>query len=279
MTHDQIREMVRRVNPIPDPSMLEIVDVPVLTTPLERRTEMQIDDRPGTEVQVDRNRRRGPLVGIAAVAVILVAGLVFLLARENTSVAEPAPNATRISPDEMDSPLAPGAYFVDIDGDGASSVGGTFVIEDSGWTSLPAGARKEFGEDFVSLLVVQVDQVWSPACGGDEPLPAGATAEALANQVAAAGFTIREALAPVTAFGHDGHHLAIETTGCVGDQSPVWQGPTFGRFYQAPGQVVNYWFLDVEGTPVMIESASFASSPEEDVAELRAVLDTLVITP
>ena len=210
MTHDQIREMVRRVNPIPDPSMLEIVDVPVLTTPLERRTEMQIDDRPGTEVQVDRNRRRGPLVGIAAAAVILVAGLVFFLARENTPVAEPAPNATRISPDEMDSPLAPGAYFVDIDGDGASSVGGTFVIEDSGWTSLPAGARKEFGEDFVSLLVVQVDQVWSPACGGDEPLAAGATAEALANQVAAAGFTIREALAPVTAFGHDGHHLAIE---------------------------------------------------------------------
>ena len=52
MTHDQIREMVRRVNPIPDPSMLEIVDVPVLTTPLERRMEMQIDDRP-TEVEAD----------------------------------------------------------------------------------------------------------------------------------------------------------------------------------------------------------------------------------
>ena len=25
MTHDQIREMVRRVNPIPDPSVFEIV--------------------------------------------------------------------------------------------------------------------------------------------------------------------------------------------------------------------------------------------------------------
>ncbi len=29
----------------------------------------------------------------------------------------------------------------------------------------------------------------------------------------------------------------------------------------------------------MVEAASFASSPEEDVAELQAVLDTLVITP
>ena len=44
--------------------------------------------------------------------------------------------------------------------------------------------------------------------------------------------------------------------------------------------MVEYWFLDVEGTPVMIE-ASWApgSSPEEDVTELQDVLDTLVITP
>ena len=118
--------------------------------------------------------------------------------------------------------------FVDTDGDEASSVGGTFVIEDSGWTSLPAGARKEFGEDFVSLLVVQVDQVWSPVCGGGEPLAAGSTAEALANQVAAAGFTIREALAPVTAFGHDGHHLAIETPGASATRVPYGKDPHSG---------------------------------------------------
>ena len=54
MTHDQIREMVRRVNPIPDPTMLEIVDVPVLTTPLERRTDMQTDNREVTEVPAGR---------------------------------------------------------------------------------------------------------------------------------------------------------------------------------------------------------------------------------
>ena len=108
MTHDQIREMVRRVNPIPDPSMLEIVDVPALTTPLERRTDMQIDDKPGAEVLADGNRRRGPLVGIAAAAVLLIAGLVLFLTRDNTPVAEPAPNDTELT-DEFQ-PLAPGAY-------------------------------------------------------------------------------------------------------------------------------------------------------------------------
>jgi hypothetical protein len=282
MTHDQIREMVRRVNPIPDPRTLEIVDVPVLTTPLERRTEMQIDDRPGTEVQADRKRRRGPLVGMAAAAVILLAGLVFVLARDNTPVAEPAPNATPINPEEMDVLLEPGAFFVDTDGDEASSIGGTFVIEGTGWSTIGAGARKVFGEDFVSLLIVEVDQVWSPACEIPAPAPvaAGTTAEALANQFAANGFTITDALAPVSAFGHDGHHLVAEMpAGCTGDEVFVWQGPTFGRFYQRPGQIVEYWFLDVEGTAVMVEASWFPFSQEEDVAELRAVLDTLVITP
>jgi hypothetical protein len=285
MTHDQIREMVRRVNPILDPSTLEIVDAPVLTTPLERRTEMQIDDKPGTEVQADRNRRRGPLVGIAAAAVILIAGLVLFLTRDNnTAVAEPAPNATQIAAEDMDAPLAPGAYFVDTDGDEASSLRGTFVIEGSGWTSLPSGARKVFGDDYVAFLVVEVDEVWSPACEIPAPAPAaaGSTAADLANQIAGNGFTVREALAPVSAFGHEGHHLVTEVpAGCANESHMVWAGPVFaGRYYQADGQVVEDWFLDVEGTPIMVEATWFpGSSPEEDVTELRAVLDTLVLTP
>ena len=49
--------------------------------------------------------------------------------------------------------------------------------------------------------------------------------------------------------------------------------------YQAEGQIVEYWFLDVEGTTVMVEANSFPVSFAEDVTELRAVIDTLVITP
>lgn len=279
MTHDQIDRMVRKANPLPDSSVLGAVDAPVLTTQLERRRDMQTGNREVTEGR-GQNRWRGPLVGIATAAVILVAGLVFFLTRDDTPVAERAPNATQISLEEMDSPLAPGAYFVDTDGDDVSSLRGTFVIEGSGWSSVIAGARKVFGEEYVSLLVVEVDEVFSSACEEPVSQPAGSTAEALANQIAAAGFTVREALAPVNAFGYDGHHLVVEMpAGCTGDQLPVWDGPTFGRFYQTPGQVVEYWFLDVEDTPVMVEATWFPSSPEEDVAELQAVLDTLVVTP
>lgn len=286
MTHDQIREMVRRVNPIPDPTMLEIVDVPDLTTPLERRTDMQIDDRPGTEVPADRNRRRGPLVGIAAAALILVAGLVFFLTRDNTPVAEPAPNATEISRALDEPPLAPGPYFVDTDGDDASSLRGTFVIEDSGWTAVPSGAVKDReDQEYVMLLVVEVDEVYTPVCpmSGNGPVAAGSTALDLANQFAASGFAVLEPLAPVSAFGHEGHHLVREVPeGCAGDPPKAWAwtgGGWDGRYYQAVGQVVEDWFLDVGGTPVMVEATWFPGSLEEDVAELQAVLDSLVITP
>ena len=96
------------------------------------------------------------------------------------------------------------------------------------------------------------------------PQPAGTSAEDLANQFAAAGFTVQEAVSPVNAFGQSGYHLMIEIPpGCVaGDTHSVWEGPTFGeRYYKAAGQVVEYWFLDVEGTPVMVEASSAPARP------------------
>jgi hypothetical protein len=279
MTHEQIDRMVRKANPVRDPNTLGPVDVSVLTTPLERRMDMQTDNREVTEGG-GQNRSRGPLVGIAAAAVILIAGLVFFLTRDDAQVAEPSPNAAAIS-DEMDTPLAPGAYFVDTDRDEESSLGGTFVIEGAGWSSMGAGPRKMFGEGYVSLLIVEVDQVWSPACEAPAPIAAGTTAEDLANQFAAAGFTIQEAVSPVSAFGQSGYHLVVDVpAACTGTANLVWEGPTFGRYYHDPeGHVVEYWFLDVDDTPVMVEASWVPSSSEEEVAELQDVLDTLVITP
>ena len=49
MTHEQIDRMVRKANPVRDPNALGPVDVSVLTTPLERRMEMQTDNREVTE--------------------------------------------------------------------------------------------------------------------------------------------------------------------------------------------------------------------------------------
>jgi hypothetical protein len=177
MTHDQVRQLVRRINPIPDPGTLESVDAPVLDTRQERRIDMQVDERPLAEERRD-NRWRGPLVGIAAAAVVLVGGLIFI-APDQDDVATPAPNA----------------------------------------------------------------------------------------------------------FGRDGYHLVLQVPdGCNSEAESIWIGGLWGeRNYQVEGQIVEYWFLDVEGTTVMVEATRPVESTEEIVTELNAeldtVLDTLVITP
>jgi hypothetical protein len=280
MTHDQIREMVRRVNPIPDPNLLETVDAPDLMT--ERRMHMQTDDR--VIAEDGRNRpSRGPLIGIAVAAVFLVAGVVFFLTRNESQVATPAPNATQVTEDF--SPLDPGAYYVDTDGNVETATRGTFVIEGDDWASLGAGAVRQPVDDgpYIALLIAELDRVWTPACGaGSAPQPAATTTEEMANQFAATGLSITDAVAPVTAFGHEGYHLAVTVPAdCHSDPNMnIWESPNWGgRYYQDEGQIVEYWFLDVEGTPVMVEASRFPDSSEDDVAELQAVVDSLVITP
>jgi hypothetical protein len=286
MTHDQIREMVRRVNPIPDPNMLETVDAPVLAT--ERRTDMQTDSREATN-EPGQSHWRGPLVGVAVAAAILVAGAIYFLTNDDPPVATPAPNAIELSGEFQ--PAAPGAYFADTDGDVETATRGTFVIEGEGWASLEAGVMREAPEGvdaggYVSLFVTELDGVWETPCEGGAPVPAGATAEAMGDQFAAMpGFVTREGLAPVSAFGRDGYHLVLQVPqSCTTDSSYVWSSPVWGeRLYQEEGQIVEYWFLDVEGTTVLVESTRPPESDEEIVKELTAdldtVLDTLVITP
>jgi hypothetical protein len=285
MTHDQIDRMVRKANPLPDPDVLSPVDAPVLRT--ERRMEMQTDRRDVTG-ENGQSRWRGPLVGIAAAVAILIAGSIFLLANDDPPVATPAPNATLLSGEFQ--PIAPGAYFADTDGDTATTPRGTFVIEGDGWASLEAGVIKEGTSiesgAYVSMFVVEVDWVWESPCEGGAPVRPGATAEALGDQFAAMPeFVTREGLAPVSAFGRDGYHLVLQVPqSCTTDSSNVWSSPVWGeRLYQEEGQIVEYWFLDVEGTTVMVEATRPPESDEEVVTELTAdlntVLDTLVITP
>jgi hypothetical protein len=150
----------------------------------------------------------------------------------------------------------------------------------------------------VSALFAAVTKVANSACHDTEWLPAGQTAEEIARGIADIDeFTTRERLTEVTAYGHDGYHLVREVpegdyyeadkgfVGCNDPNDPAgfsfdgWEGPTFSRYYQRPGQLIEYWVLDVEGTPLLIESSRFHDSPEADIAELQDVLDSIAVTP
>jgi hypothetical protein len=298
MTHDQIREMVRKANPVSDPNSLEQMTAPDPTIG-EWRMDMQTDDR--TITQSERSRSRGPLIGIAAAVLVLAGGVAYYLSsRETAEVAEPAPNATQLTTAMEFQPIDPGAYYTDTDGDGPSTIRATFVIESDDWSGHLQGALKEGGpETYVAHLVQQVAFVASPGCHQTEWVPAAHTAEELAGQFATLpGFIIRQAVAPVVAFGQEGYHMVVEVpdegfsangfSDCEGDgEFDGWYATAYAsdepltrdRYYQAPGQTLELWFVDVEGTPVVVEATTFPTSPAEDVAELEAILDTLVITP
>ena len=151
---------------------------------------------------------------------------------------------------------------------------------------MPSGAIKQIADrSYVALLVVEVDEVWSPACrepyrSGGRRVDGSGSGQPVRGQLDSRS---GRPLAPVSAFGHEGHHLVVEVPEELRRRRRTWPGQARvldGRYYQDNGKVVEYWFLDVEGTPVMVEANWFpGSSPEEDVAELQAVLDTLVITP
>ena len=142
----------------------------------------------------------------------------------------------------------------------------------------------EGGDIAVSMLVLQVDRVWEAPCDGGASAPAGTSAKALADQFAAMpGFTTLEGLTPVSAFGRDGYHLVLEVrVNCAGNDPNVWSSPAFLPPTAHTGWATSWsiGFLDVEGTPVMVEATQWSSvSTEDEVPGLRAVLDTLVITP
>ncbi|MGQ0850031.1 MAG: hypothetical protein ACT4OP_13160 [Actinomycetota bacterium] len=87
MTHDQIDRMVRQANPVPDPTLLETVDVSVLVFDEQRRTEMQ-SDQPIKTAQGEEKPRRGPLVGIAAAVALVIGALILLQSRDDAPVAD-----------------------------------------------------------------------------------------------------------------------------------------------------------------------------------------------
>jgi hypothetical protein len=236
---------------------------------------------------------RGLAWAIAAFALVLVAGgLYFAFSGDDgqvvdqttvptpTTVLTTPPNPTQLP--EFGQELDPGVYFIDADDDPSTTTGITYRIEGPGWMSQN-GPSRDNGS--VSLHLHQVQLRFGPHSPGCN-YPEGPTSEAaeftaadLADEFAANGFSVREAPAPVSAFGHDGYHVVVEVPeGC--DDAVGFQYNAFAF----PGDVIEAWLFDIDGQIVIVEAnwkteaTDLTASPEEDVAELRAVIDTVVLT-
>jgi hypothetical protein len=214
-----------------------------------------------------------------------------------TSPASTPSDRTEIV-DNMPGSLEPGVYWIDHDRDPGTSLRVDFTIAGPGWEPVIGVFKEARKSNYVNVLFAAVTRVASAACHDTEWLPVGQTAEEIAYGIAdIEDFVTREPLTDVAAFGYEGYHLVLEVpegdyydaddgfVGCDEPNNPDgssfdgWEGPTFSRYYQRPGQIVEFWVLDVEGTPLLIESSRFRDSPEADIAELEEILGSITITP
>jgi hypothetical protein len=104
----------------------------------------------------------------------------------------------------------------------------------------------------------------------------------------------------VTVYGYRGKHLQLTVpdlpvegqgddrrfTGCEEGNLKSWvaaidtePGDAFYGYNSEPGRTEDFWILDIEGTRLMIEANWSPNSPRKDVAEMRAILDSIRIEP
>jgi hypothetical protein len=167
----------------------------------------------------------------------------------------------------------------------------------AGWDSCCGGAILK--NDFAGLLVfTQMNDitVYADACkwetgGQSEPKGAEAIAQALSAQkhhqaskpsevtvAGVAGWVVRVQVPldePATVDADNNSTF----TDCDQGKVTSFGTPTdaLSRYHQAPGQIDEYYVIQVDGTPVIFDVVSGPDTPAADLAELEAMLASVQI--
>jgi hypothetical protein len=235
-------------------------------------------------------------------------------ASSTSTTAVPADTTTSV-PSVFDAgrfgELDPVRYWVDPDDDVATPMQVFFTVPGEGWSAW-TGAFKDEVEDtngvvgdllhlrrYVGVSITVVSNLVRDACldHTEADPPVGASVDDLADAlVNLEPFVVTTPPEDVTAFGYDGVHLELTVPDLVyepqGEEffwpecndgllknwiAPILSFAFWG--YTSPGQIEEYWILDVEGTRLMIAANRSPDSRPADVAELQAFLDSIEIVP
>ena len=179
----------------------------------------------------------------------------------------------------------------------------SYTVPAAGWSAF-LGPYKDIGEGAdlsrVTVNFADVENLTVDACTDHDPLdpPVGPTVDDLAAALAVLPpFEIASPPSDVTAFGYSGKHLEIAVpaslpwkviagtplfTDCYQGVLRTWIDPELSYAfygYTAPGDMEEFWILDVEGTRVVIAALRSANASVEMLAEQQAILDSIVIEP
>jgi hypothetical protein len=211
---------------------------------------------------------------------------------------DPGPAVQDIMELEPFAPLEPGTYVIDPDLDPSTPLRVVYEVPVEGWSQW-IGAAKFADDGHVGVSITTVTNVVRHGCRDHDPAdpPVGPSVEDLATALAdLAPFLVTTPPADITIYGYRGKHLELTVpdlsvegrgddlrfTGCVGGSLEGWIGePWFGAFYgyAGPGFTEEFWILDVEGSRLVIAAERSPGSPRKDLAEVRAILDSIRIEP
>ena len=205
---------------------------------------------------------------------------------------------------ESDAPLEPGTYYIDPDLDPSTPLRVVYEVPFEGWGMWIGAAKPSDDGDHVMVSITTVTNLVRHGCRDHswaDP-PVGPSVNDLAAALAdLAPFRVTSPPKDVTIYGYRGKHLELTVpdlpvkgqgddrrfAGCVDGTPKSWvaaidaaeEGDAFYGYAAEPGRTEEFWILDVDGTRLVIEANWSPDSPRKDVAELRAILDSIQIEP
>jgi hypothetical protein len=247
----------------------------------------------------------GPQLGLALL--IALAGCARAPEGTDTTTSSPtvpgAPSPTPTVQDILEledfAPLEPGTYFIDPDADPSTPLRVVYEVPVEGWSQW-IGAAKFRDDGHVGVSITTVTNLVRHGCRdhslADPPVGPGVD-DLAAALVDLAPFRVTSPPRDVTIYGYSGKHLELTVPdlpvegegddrhfpGCGGEELQSWIAPLLGGAFHGynsePGRTEEFWILDIEGTRLMIEANWSPASPRKDVAEMRAILESIQIEP
>jgi hypothetical protein len=271
---------------------------------------LETEDRPAAN-EPPAPTRRPParwLLAAAAVAVLAVVGAVLAAGGDEedkidtvTSVPTGAPPQEITALPEGLEFLEPGPYFIDPDGDPATSLRVVYDVAAEGWSPWIGAVKSNPNDSYVGLSITTVTNLTRDACHDWAPLdpPVGPTVDDLATALTLlAPFEVTSPPSDVTVFGYSGKHVQLTVpadlptfgplgtrrfSGCAEGELHTWFAPNLGGSFWGyngnAGLVEDFWILDVDGTRLVLETGRAPESPPQDVIERDAIFDSIRIEP
>ncbi|MDQ4131564.1 MAG: hypothetical protein M3133_11350 [Actinomycetota bacterium] len=259
--------------------------------------------RPGLRDRRERKRGRA-----SAIAVVVLVGLAAgacspseaqrPATNEQRGVAPgstptPTPVDVNALPDDF-APLEPGPYSIDPDGDPSTPLRVVYDVPAGGWSQWEGAVKFAENDGHAGVSITTMTNIVRHGCRDHSPAdpPVGPSVDDLAAALAdLAPFRVTSPPTDVNIYGYSGKHLELTVpdlpvdesgfTGCIDGNLQSWIGPLTDAFYghSGPGYTEEFWILDVEGTRLVIVAHRSPGSPPQDLAELRAVLNSIRIQP